>query len=59
MIKNLCLSLMIIFGWMSVSTAFATGSLGGNPGCESGAVKVGHELCGAKETKEAKETKKS
>ncbi|MGB2079569.1 MAG: hypothetical protein ACPHV3_07265 [Vibrio sp.] len=48
MIKHLLLTAMLLTGWVGVSTAFATGALGGNPGCESGGINVGHAPCGQK-----------
>lgn len=46
--KIITLLFTILFGLGSTVSAYATGTLGGNPSCDSGAVHVGHAPCGKK-----------
>ena len=46
--KNITLLITLILGLSTMAPAYASGSMGGNPSCDSGAVNVGHAPCGSK-----------
>jgi len=46
--KNITLIITLVLGLSTMAPAYSSGSLGGNPSCDSGAVNVGHAPCGNK-----------
>jgi hypothetical protein len=46
--KKLLVLTTLVFGLSTLAPAYAGGSMGGNPSCDSGAVNVGHAPCGKK-----------
>ena len=46
--KNIILLITLVLGLNTMTPAYASGSMGGNPSCDSGAVNVGHAPCGSK-----------